>query len=95
MGYYNLELYPISKKIFTIVTLWVKCEYQKLLTGVCNIPNIFQENIPELLEGFDMVQAYIDNILVITKDNLSRISEGSRKRFTETCGNRIKVVHIN
>ena len=69
MGYYNLELYPISKKIFTIVTLWVKCEYQKLLTGVCNIPNIFQENIPELLEGFDMVQAYIDNILVITKDN--------------------------
>ena len=42
-----------------------------------------------------MLGAYIDNILVITKDNLSRISEGSRKRFTETCGSRIKVVHIN
>ena len=63
--------------------------------GVCNSPNIFQEYIYKIFEGFDMLGAYIDNILVITKDNLSRISEGSRKRFTETCGNRIKVVHIN
>ena len=35
--------------------------------GVCNIPNIFQENISELFYGLDMVCVYIDDVLVITK----------------------------
>ena len=37
--------------------------------GVCNSPNIFQEKISELFDGFDMVHAYIDDVLVITKNN--------------------------
>ena len=36
---------------------------------VCNSPDIFQENISELFEGLNMVRAYIDDILVITKNN--------------------------
>ena len=36
---------------------------------VCNSPDIFQENISELFDGFDMVRAYIDDVLVITKSN--------------------------
>ena len=36
--------------------------------GVCNSPDIFQEK-SELFEGFDMVSAYIDDILVINKNN--------------------------
>ena len=34
---------------------------------VCNSPDIFQENISEIFEGFDMILAYVDNLMVITK----------------------------
>ena len=34
---------------------------------VCNNPNIFQEKISELFEGFNRVREYIDNLLVIAK----------------------------
>ena len=37
--------------------------------GVCNSPDIFQENISELFEGFDMVRAYIDDVRLRTKGN--------------------------
>ena len=67
MGYYNIQLYPRSKHIFTIVIPWGKYEYQKLPVEFCNIPDTFQENIDELFEGLNMVCAFIDNVLVITK----------------------------
>ena len=34
-----------------------------------NSPDIFQENISELFDGFYMVRAYIDDALVITDNN--------------------------
>ena len=37
--------------------------------GVCNSPDIFQEMISELFDGFDMVRDYIDDVLIITKNN--------------------------
>ena len=36
--------------------------------GVCNSPDIFQEKISELFQGFDEFRAYINNVLVITKE---------------------------
>ena len=36
--------------------------------GVCNSFDILQEKISKLFEGFNMVRAYIDNVLTITKD---------------------------
>ena len=69
MGYYNIEFSPGTKKICTIVLTWGKYEYQKLPMGVCNSPDIFQENISELFDGFYMVRAYIDDVLIITKNN--------------------------
>ena len=69
MGYYNIELSPGAKHICTIVLLWVKYEYQKLPMEVCNSPNILQENISKLFEGFDMLRAHIDDVLVSTTNN--------------------------
>ena len=37
--------------------------------GVFNSPDILQENISELFDGFDMVRAYIDDVLFIAKNN--------------------------
>ena len=37
--------------------------------GFYGIPYISQEKISKLFDGFDMVRAYIDDVLVITKNN--------------------------
>ena len=67
MGYYHIELSPRSKQLCTIILPWGKYKYQNIPMGVCNSPDIFQEKIYELVDGFDMVRAYIDDVLVITK----------------------------
>ena len=64
MGYYPKELSPGPKQLCTIVQPWDKYNYQNPPMGVCNSPNIFQENVPELFDSFDMVRAYIDGIFV-------------------------------
>ena len=69
MGYYHIELSPRAKHLCTIVLPWVKYEYQKLPMGVFNSPDIFQEKISELFDGFNMVHEYIDDVLFITKNN--------------------------
>ena len=50
--------------------------------GMCNSPEIHQEKISELFEGFDRVRAYVSNILVITKydltDHLKALENPSR-----------------
>ena len=35
--------------------------------GVCNSPDILQEKISKIFEGFDMLIGYIENILLINK----------------------------
>ena len=57
MGYYYIELSPGSKNLCIILLTWGNYEYQKIPMGVCNNPDIFQENISKLFEGFDMVCA--------------------------------------
>ena len=47
MGYYHIHLNPFSKSLCTIVLPWGKYEYQRLPMGLCNSPDIFQENTSE------------------------------------------------
>ena len=51
--------------------MWGKYKYPKKTNGFFNIPDIFQENISELFEGFNMVFAYIYDLSVITKHDFS------------------------
>ena len=69
MVYYHIKLSPGSKNLCTIVLPWDKYKYQKLSMGVCNSPDIFQEKISEPIDFFDMVCAYIHDVLVITKNH--------------------------
>jgi Reverse transcriptase (RNA-dependent DNA polymerase) len=69
MGYYHIELNPDSKKYCTIVRSFGKYEYQRILMGLCNSPDIFQEKMSELMEGLDFIRTYIDDLLVITKES--------------------------
>ena len=70
MGYYHIELSPGYKHLYTIVIPWGNQKYQEIPMGVCNSPDIFQEKISELFDGFNMVRVYIDDVLVINKNNL-------------------------
>ena len=66
MGYYHIELTPFIKRLCTIVMPWGKYEYQCLPMGLCNSPDIFQEHMFELFSDLEFVQAYIDDLLVMS-----------------------------
>jgi Reverse transcriptase (RNA-dependent DNA polymerase) len=67
MGYYHIELSPHAKQLYTIVLPWGKYEYQCLPMGLCNSPDIFQEKMSCLIAHLEYVQAYIHDLLLITK----------------------------
>ena len=67
MGYWHIELSTKSKELCTIVTQWGKYDFQQLPMGLCNSPDIFQENMYELFVGLDKMRVYIDDHLHVTK----------------------------
>ena len=67
MGYYHSELSAKSKELWRIVTQWGKYKHQRLPMGLCNSPDIFQENMSELFFGLDTVRVYIADLLHVTK----------------------------
>jgi hypothetical protein len=67
MDYYYIELSPYAKQLRTIMLPWGKYEYQCLLMGLCNCPDIFQEKMSCLMDDLEYVQAYIDDLLITTK----------------------------
>ena len=70
MGYYNIKIYPFSRKLCTIVLPWGKYEYQKLPVGLCNSPDIFQKKMNELFNGLDDVRTQINELLIISNKYL-------------------------
>ena len=59
-----MELSPVAKHFCAFVLPWGKYGYQKLPMRVCNSFDTFQENISEIFDGFEMVHAYIDDVIV-------------------------------
>ena len=68
MGYYALRLTPNAQKLCTIVFPWGKYSYLRLPMGIANSPDIFQSKINQLMDGLDYVRAYLDDILIVTKN---------------------------
>jgi hypothetical protein len=56
---------------------------QATSNGYCRFPDIFQGNILELMESLEYVQAYLDNLLCISrsslKDHLKKLEEVLRR----------------
>ena len=42
-GYFQIELCPFSRRLYTILLSVKKNEYQKVPTGLCNSPDVIQE----------------------------------------------------
>ena len=68
MGYYHIRLSKEESNLCTIILKWGKYKYKHIPMGVCNFPNIFQEKMNEMFHGMEFIIAYIDEILIITKD---------------------------
>ena len=69
MGYYTVSITPGSRDLTTIVTEFGKFRYKRLPMGLCCAPDIFQSKINELLGDLDSVRAYIDDVLILSKDS--------------------------
>ena len=68
MGYYHIELTPESKQLCTLVFPFGKYKMQQLPMGLSNLPDIFQEKMSKLFEGFEDIRAYINDLLLLTKE---------------------------
>jgi len=91
MGYYHIKLTSHASSLCTIVLPWGKYEYLRLPMGLCNSPDIFQEKMSELMFGLEFARAYIDDLLVVSKDSFESHLEHLEEVFTRLAGAGLKV----
>jgi hypothetical protein len=71
MGYYTIRLDPMASEMCTIIFPWGKYSFLRLPMGFANSADIFQAELGNLMASLEyVVQAYIDDLLVITKGSL-------------------------
>ena len=69
MGYYHIQLTEDVSNLCTIILPWGKYRQKNLPIGVINPPENFQHRIYYLFQGFEFIHAYIENLLILTKEN--------------------------
>jgi hypothetical protein len=70
MGYYTIRLDPDASRICTIIFPWGKYSYKRLPMGIAGSPDIFQSKMLELMKSLEYVQAYLDDLLCISRSSL-------------------------
>ena len=71
IGYYTIRLDPPASKMCTIIFPWGKYSYKRLPMGFGGSADIFQAQMMDLLMAcLEYVQAYIDDLLCITRGTL-------------------------
>ena len=77
MVYYTIKLDNAAKQICTIVTPWGKYSYKRLPMGLSCAPDIFQHEMSNLMQEFDWVRTYLDDLLVLSsksfEDHLNKV----------------------
>jgi hypothetical protein len=83
MCYYTIRLDPDASRICTVIFPWGKYSYKRLPMGIAGSPDIFQGKMSELMEDLEYVQAYLDDLLCISRssleDNLEKLEEVLRR----------------
>ncbi len=70
MGYYTIRLDPMASKMCTIIFPWGKYSYKRLPMGFGGSADIFQAQIMDLIAALEFVQAYMDDLSIITRETL-------------------------
>ena len=68
MGYYTIRFDPRAVEMFNFIFPWGKYSYQRLPMGYAGSADIFQAEMMKLMEALEYVRAYIDDLLVITRE---------------------------
>jgi Reverse transcriptase (RNA-dependent DNA polymerase) len=80
MGYYHIGLTPYASTLCTVVLTWGKD--LRLSMGLCNSPDIFQEKMSELMFGLEFARAYLDDLIVVSKDTFESYLKDLEEVFT-------------
>ena len=91
MGYYHIELTRFARSVCTIVLPWGKYEFMRLPQGLCNSPDIFQEQMLDLFQDLEYVRAYIDDLLLISSGSFEDHLDKLYKVFQRLCEAGLKV----
>jgi hypothetical protein len=79
MGYYTIRLDPMAVEMCTMIFPAGKYSYLRLPVGMSGSADIFQSEMMDLMETLEYVQAYIDDLLCITRgsleDHLDKLEE--------------------
>ena len=67
MGYYHIQLPEDAGNLCKNILPWGKYCYKRLPMGVSNSPDILQQKMNYLFQGFEFTHEYIDGILILTK----------------------------
>jgi hypothetical protein len=71
MGYYStIRLDPDASRICTVIFSWGKYSHKRLPIGIAGSPDIFQSKMLELMEDLEYIQAYLDDLLCISRSSL-------------------------
>jgi hypothetical protein len=83
MGYYTIRLNPMVVEMCTIIFPFGKYSYLRLPLGMSGSADTFQAEVMDLMETLEYVQAYIDDLLCITRgtleDHLEKLEEVLRR----------------
>jgi hypothetical protein len=91
MGYYTIRLDPTASKMCTIIFPWGKYSYMRLPIGFGVSADIFQAQIMGLMASLEFVQAYMDNLLIITRGILDEHLQKMETVLTRLRDARLKV----
>ena len=79
MGYYTIRLDPDASRICTVIFPWGKYSYKRLPMGIAGSPDIFQSKMLELMEDLEYEQAYLDDLLCISRSSLVTILKNLKR----------------
>jgi hypothetical protein len=91
MGYFTISLNPDASKICTIIFPWGKYPYKWLPMGIAGSSDIFQGKMSELMGSLEYVQAYLDNLLCISRSSLKDHLEKLEEVLRHLCNMGLKV----
>jgi hypothetical protein len=72
MGYYTIRLDPTVSEMCTIIFPWGKYSYKRLPMGFGGSADIFQAQVMDLMASLEFVRAYMDDLLIITRQTLDK-----------------------
>jgi hypothetical protein len=81
----------MASEMCTIIFLWEKYSYKRLPMGFGGSADIFQAQIMNLMTSLKFVQAYMDDLLIITRRTLDEHLQRMETVLTRLCDAILKV----